>query len=186
MLSYAARNHAFTPAVELAIEGAVLWRVDGAGPPQAIALAAVREVWLEFCPTRPERNRYRCRVVLAGGRAVEFFNRTYRGVYDFHDTSADYVEFVHALVAAIASSSCRFVAGADGGRYALSVAGFLVAVGAVALVLVFALTTGLWWLVLAKAALIAFYLPAAWGWLRRNREQVFAPNAVPTDVLPRA
>jgi hypothetical protein len=119
------------------------------------------------------------------GRGV--FNRTYRGVYDFHDKSADYVEFVHALVAAIASSSsCRFVAGADGGRYALSVAGFLVAVGAVALVLVFALTTGLWWLVLAKAALIVFYLPAAWGWLRRNREQVFAPNAVPTDVLPRA
>ena len=72
------------------------------------------------------------------------------------------------------------------GRYALSVAGLLVALGAVGLVLLFAITTGLWWLVVVKAALIALYLPAAWGWLRRNRERGFAPDAVPAVVLPRA
>lgn len=141
---------------------------------------------LEFAPTRPERNRYRCRLALGNGSTVEFFNRTYRGVYDFADTTADYVSFVRALLTALAAHApqCRFVAGAGAANYALGVTGFLVAAGAVLLALVFSITVGLWWLVLIKAALIVFYFPTAWQWLRRNREQAFAPASPPAEMLP--
>jgi hypothetical protein len=186
MLRYPTRNHAFVPAVEWTLTGTHLTCGDGKAPPHVIALSDVRSVRLEFAPTRPERNRYRCRLTLANAQVMEFFNRTYRGVYDFEDTSAAYVEFVQALLLALPRQApqCRFISGATPGNYALGVVGFLVAGGAVLLVLIFALTSGLWWLVLIKAAIIVFYLPAAWQWLRRNRECMFSPESPPGDVLP--
>jgi hypothetical protein len=186
MLRYPTRNHAFLPSVEWTLTGPHLTCGDGKSPPRVIALSDVRSVRLEFAPTRPELNRYRCRLTLTNGQVVEFFNRTYRGVYDFFDTSAAYVEFVNALLAALAvhSPHCRYVSGATPGNYVLGVVGFIVATGAVLLVLIFAITNGLWWLVLIKAAIIAFYLPTAWSWLRRNRIATFAPDHPPLDVLP--
>lgn len=186
MLRYETRNHAFVPAVTWTLEEAELRCADGRDPPRVYALKDVREIRLEFAPTRPERNRYRCRLGFSRGVTVEFFNRTYRGVYDFADTSADYRAFVSALLVSVREHSpgCRFVRGAPTANYALSVAGFVVAGGAVLFVLLFALTSGLWWLVLLKAAIIAFYLPTAWRWLRRNRERPFDPALPPGEVLP--
>lgn len=186
MLRYETRNHAFVPAVTWTLDEAELRCDDGRGPPRVYTLKDIREVRLEFCPTRPERNRYRCRLRLDRGASVEFFNRTYRGVYDFADTSAAYVEFVQGLLPALRkhAPACRFISGTAAANYALGLAGFIVACGAVLLVLIFALTHGLWWLVLLKAAIIVFYLPTAWQWLRRNRERTFDPAMSPANVLP--
>lgn len=185
-MRYATRNHALVPATTWVLDGAVLRQEDDKGPPQVYALKDAREVRLEFAPTRPEPDRFRCRVVFAGGRVAEFFNRTYRGVYDFADTSAAYVAFVHALLAALRehAPACRFVSGAGATNYALSVAGFVVAAAVLGFVMFFVLASGLWWLVLLKAAIMLFYFPAAWRWLRRNREREFDPVAPPTEVLP--
>lgn len=187
MPCYATRNHAFVPAVTWTLDGAELRCDDGGGPPRRYALKDVCEMRLEFCPTRPERNRYRCRLRFARGGTVEFYNRTYRGVYDFADTSPAYVAIVSALLAALRehAPACRCITGTGAANYALGVIGFVLACGAVLLVLVFALTSGLWWLVLLKAAIIVFYLPTAWRWLRRNRERDFDPRNPPSDLLPR-
>lgn len=116
------RNHAFVPATVGVLDGGLLRLANDKGPPRTVPLAEVAEVRLSFAPTRPEPRRYRCRLTLRSGVTLKFFNRTYRGVYDFSDTSAAYVAFVQALHAAIVqyAPDCRFAAGADSGAYALN------------------------------------------------------------------
>lgn len=183
---YVTRNNAFVPAVEWTLDGGSLRRSDGKGPPQVYALKDVREVRLAFAPTRPERNRYRCRVLLPGGQAIEFFNRTYRGVMDFADTSAEYAAFVQALHVALArhNPACRFTAGASQGAFVVNAVVLVLLAVVMIGALIFFLVVGLLWVALLKVLLIAFYLPTAWAWVKRNRPRVYGPETIPPDILP--
>ncbi len=84
---------------------------------------------LDFDPTRMERDRFRCRLELASGETLAFFNRTYRGIADFQDTSAEYTAFVRQLHEALARHhpGCRFTAGVSGVCYALNLAALILA-----------------------------------------------------------
>lgn len=183
---YATRNDAFSPArtFELAAQGVVVDSPDKAK--REIPFRDIVGIELAFAPTRPERNRYRCGLLLQKGETIEFFNRTYRGVYDFHDTSAEYVAFVRALHEAVAqrNPACRFAAGVSGGRYALNVAALVFAALVVAVALVCFLLIGLVWVVAVKLILIAFYAPAALRWLKRNQPRTYDPRAIPSELLP--
>lgn len=185
-VSYATRNNAFTPAVVWTLCGDRLRREDGKGRPRETWLRDVRAVQLQYAPTRPERNRYRCRITLSNGTKLEFFNRTYRGVYDFEDTSEAYAKFVTALHAELSrhARDCRFQAGSSAGSYwgnfALLVAICVVVLGA----LLFFLSAGLFWVAAIKVVLIVFYLPTAIRWLRRSKPQFYIPGSIPTTVLP--
>ncbi|MBP9912143.1 MAG: hypothetical protein KBF26_01925 [Opitutaceae bacterium] len=186
-MRYATRNHAFVPATTWVLDGALLRLEDDKGPPRSVALAEVAEVRLTFAPTRPEPKRYRCRLTLRSGGVWEFFNRTYRGVYDFADTSAAYGEFVRALHGALAreAPACRFVAGSSLAAYWFNT-GVLVMVGAVLLAaMVFFFTTGMLWVVLIKVLLILVYVPTAIGWLRRNKPRCHTAGSIPPDLLPK-
>ncbi len=184
---YATRNNTLTPAVVWKLQGDRLRREDGKGPPREVALKDVNAVQLEFAPTRPERNRYRCRITLRNATRLEFYNRTYRGVYDFADTSSDYVKFIQALHTALAQHSpqCRFVAGCSGGAYAFNVAILIGVAAVVVAALAFFLAAGMFWVVLIKILLIVFYMPTAIRWVRRNKPKQYRPGAIPADVLPR-
>lgn len=185
---YATRNNALTPTVVWKLRGDRLRREDGKGPPREVALEDVQAVQLEYAPTRPERNRYRCRITLRNATRLELYNRTYRGVYDFDDTSAAYVEFVQALHAALSKHSpgCRFVSGASAASYAVNV-GVLALVVAVLLgALAFFALAGMLWVVLIKILLIVFYLPSAIKWVQRNKPKGYRADAIPADVLPRS
>lgn len=186
MHRYATRNHAFGPAVEWVLDEAVLRRADGQGPPQVYVLQDVREMRLEFAPTRPEPKRYRCRLRLRSGQGIEFFNRTYRGVMDFADTSADYTAFVRALHAALArhSPGCQFIAGKSQGAFAFNLAVLMFVAVVLAAASVFFLTVGLIWIALLKVGLIAFYTPTALAWVKRNRPRGFGTQSILPDVLP--
>ncbi len=185
---YATRNDAFSPAVVWRLEGGNLWIESGTAPLRVVNLSAVREVRLEFAPTRPERNRYRCQLRLRNGATETIFNRTYRGVMDFLDTSEAYRTFVPGVLSAVAkhAPACRFLAGATPANYALGVAGFIFTSAVLALILGILVIAGLWWWAVVKVGLIAFYLPTAWRWLRRNRELRFDPDKPPMEVLPEA
>jgi hypothetical protein len=180
-LRYATRNHAFAPPTTWVLDGEVLRIEEDQRPARELRLVTMRELRLEFTPSRPDPNRYRCRLTLDLGQTVEFYNRTYAGVYDFRDTSADYVSFVHALVAAVSlhSPGCRLVAGCSGLSFWLNFA-LLIGVGmAVALVFIFFLSKGLLWVVA-----MLFCIPIAIKWVRSNKPCSFKPDAVPTGVLP--
>lgn len=183
---YATRNNALTPAVLWKLRSGSLLREDGKGPPREVGLEDIQSVQLEYVPTRPEPKRYRCRITLGNATRLEIYNRTYRGVYDFADTSAAYVEFMQKLHAALGmrSSGCRFVAGTSAASYAVNI-GVLALVCAVVLgALAFFVMAGMVWVVMIKILLIMFYLPTAINWVRRNKPQAYPPHAIPANVLP--
>ena len=156
-------------------------------PVRRIGLSKVVSLRLEFAPTRPEPNRFRCRLTLRGGEVLEFFNRTYRGVYDFADTSAAYVAFVEALHLELVrhAPDCIFCAGASAGNYALNM-GILVFVALVVMgALIFFVSIGMVWIALIKVMLITFYTPTAIRWAKRNKPGHYAPHAIPSVVLPK-
>jgi hypothetical protein len=185
-MRYPTRNDAFSKARTWAIEDAFLrWDEEG-GASGGMPLSDIAAIQLEYAPTRPEPNRYRCRVVLKSGKTLEFFNRTYRGVYDFADTSVEYVRFVEALHAALRAQGpgCKFTAGTSEGRYMANVgclAFVALLLGVVAIAL---LMTGLFLIVIIKMVLIVLYGPVALRWLRRNKPRQYAPEAIPKEVLP--
>jgi hypothetical protein len=185
---YATRNDAFSPPTTWTIDGAHLRLADDQPAPRVVALADAVELRLEFAPTRMEPDRFRCALRVRGAGHFVCFNRTYAGLGDFRDTSAEYAAFVRALHAAIArhAPACRFAAGATPARYTASVAAtaFVALVaGVAALFLVF---NGLAWLILLKLALMAIFLPNVLRWLARNRPRAYAPGAIPREVLPTA
>lgn len=185
-MRYITRNHAFAPAVVWTLGPVSLRLESGTSPPQEIPLADLAGVRLSFAPTRPEPNRYRCRLQRRGGQVVEFFNRTYRGPYDFADTSADYVAFVRALHAALPrpAPACRFAAGASSARYALNWAATVFAALMVLVATLLLFLNGLTWLILIKVVLLAVYAPNVARWLARNRPRAYPAGAIPPDVLP--
>lgn len=185
-VSYATRNDAFSLARVWTLEGATLRITDSKGGERLIPLAGVNDVRLEFAPTRPELNRFRCRLTLRSGEKLEFFNRTYAGLYDFRDTSADYSGFVRALTAALArhAPGCRCLAGASGATYVLSVLATVGLVLCLGLISVFLLASGLTWLIAIKLVIVIFYVPALVRWLKRNRPRPLNPVALAPAVLP--
>jgi hypothetical protein len=184
---YATRNNAFTPETRWILNGANLWQEAEGSTPRLLPLVQLAGLRLDYAPTRMEPHRYRCRLLSARGETKgEFFNRRYAGVAEFKDTSSDYAAFVSNLLAACVDHAphCRVQQGGSMAGYVFNVLAYLVGVIAVLLVLGFALTVGLWWLVLVKAALIVFYLPRGWRWLQRNRPRTYALGEVPERVLP--
>lgn len=185
-VSYGTRNDAFSPSVTYSLESDRLLCHEAGKPPRAFALSDVREVQLDFAPTRFERRRYRCGLCLRNGARIEFFNRTYRGVADFQDTSAEYAAFVRALHEALArqNTGCQFVAGVSASRYVVNLLALIFAGLAVVAAAVFFVLVGLVWIVLFKVLVILFFLPTGLRWLRRNQPRRYDPRAIPAEVLP--
>jgi hypothetical protein len=185
-MRYLTRNNLFTPAQTWVLDGATLEIGDGRGPPRFVPLADVAAVRLEFAPTRPEPNRFRCRLTLRSGEGLEFFNRSCRGVYDIADTSAAYVGFVLALHAALAvhAPGCEFAAGATGAAYALNWAATIFVGLIVFFAALFLIFNGLAWLILLKIALLAIFAPNVFRWLARNRPRTYKPTSLPPELLP--
>jgi len=185
-MRYATRNHALVPAMIWTLDGAALLLDDGKGPPRMVPLDRVRALRLDFAPTRPERNRFRCRLTLMGGEILTFFNRTYAGFSDFRDTSAEYVAFVQGLVAALRQHApgCRFRAGAGGPVYVLNVLATVFVFCCFGAIAWFLFLINLTWLLAVKILILIFYVPVLIYWVVRNRPRTFPPAAIPTDLLP--
>lgn len=184
---YATRNHAFTSACTwvLANDGTLL-REDGGGPPQVFLLRDVVRCSLDFRPTRADRNCFRCRLTFRTGIRLEILNRTWKGPFNLVDTSAAYVAFIRALVAAFARHAphCEYRAGTSWLHYVLNALATAFIAVCFAAIAFFLSRVGLTWVVAIKVLLILFYVPALIFWLVRNRPRQFVPSAIPAEVLP--
>jgi hypothetical protein len=186
MLRYTTRNNAFTPRRTYALAGDQLI-VETAGHATAVVpLREISQVALSFAPTRPEPNRFRCALQTTRNGPLVFFNREYRGVLDFLDTSTEYTAFVRTLHENLARSQpvCRYVAGASQAAYVGSIVAMIFALIVLVAVAVLLFSIGLSWLVALKALLIAFYTPTAIRWFKINRPRSYPPEAIPNEVLP--
>ena len=180
---YETRNDAFSPACTWILQGPWLRREVSGQPPVVMQLSDLRSIRLEFAPTRPERNRYLCKLTLQAGASYTFFNRTYRGVYDFPETNQEYVAFLTALHAALQRYHAQIQCLAGPGSLSFWLQAAWVGIAFVALAWIL-LLTGMWQGVVLQLFFIAFYTPTLLRWFKRNRHSTYRLHAPPGDLLP--
>jgi hypothetical protein len=187
VLRYPTRLHALVPPETFELGADALSVARDGGPSVAVPLSALRELRLRYSPTRAELNRFECHLRTRDGVHYVLTNRTYRGPLRFEDTSAAYVEFVRALVAATqhAAPQCRFLAGAAWPAFLLNLGCTLFTLGMLGVAVLLLASIGGSALVYLKLALILFFLPFALRWVKRNRPRPFDPAALPAELLPK-
>ncbi|MDD5365482.1 MAG: hypothetical protein PHR30_09100 [Gallionellaceae bacterium] len=188
MATYTQRLHAFVPDRTYTVaDDALLWR-DGKGGAGQVAYADLAEVRLSYAPTRVQKNRYFLTLSTGHDAALQISNENYLGLADFQDCSPSYRIFVTELHRSIAAANpgVRFEAGSTGMQRSLHwlLTGFILLVLAAA-ALAF-ITLGLYWLVLVKVGIIAYYLPTLKRYLGINKPRRYAPSAIPEEMLPTA
>jgi hypothetical protein len=146
----------------------------------------ISQIRLWFDPTRFDSVRCRCEVKPAKGERLRFPSTSYVSIGDFEDRGAAYARFVRALVARVAAANpaAQFHAGkrplAYYAEHAFLLSAFLLLGFVLATIGEFALSG----LVMTKLAIIAFYVPIAIAYTRRNWPRRFSAAAIPTEVLP--
>lgn len=186
IIEYHTRNHAFVPPMTLRVDANSL-SIDQKGRArESVPINHIQKIELTYFPTRAELNRYRCRLYVHNRKRIEFFNRTYKGIMDFEDTSEAYKAFIMSLHEIIAQQNpaCVFFAGVSHVSYWINVGclGFVLFV--LILALVFFITLGILWLTFIKVLILLYYLPYAVKWIRRNVPKKYSPDRIPTEVLP--
>ncbi|WP_373503277.1 hypothetical protein [Aestuariivirga sp.] len=181
---YTVRRNAFEPERTWSIEPSGLaWKsADASGH---IGFGEIASLRLEWAATRADRFRFACHVAASGGGTEAIVSTTYAGPMNFPDQADAYVPFIRELVRRVSQENpgCRFEAGATSFRWLASLAAMtlgLIFLGMVLLSIGLPLTG----LIAVKLALLAFLVPLAIAWIRKNRPRHFVPPAIPRNVLP--
>jgi hypothetical protein len=185
-LLYRARRNALEYETSYTLEADALSFVRGSGAAVRLPYASVREVRLFYNPTRFDRARFHCDLTLGNGLRERIPSTSYVSIGNFADHAGAYRQFVRALVERVAAANpaCRFRAGRRPLVYVVEHAFLLTAL--LALALVIALVGGFSpsGIVATKLMVIAFYIPVAISFARRNWPRSFSPAAIPEVVLP--
>lgn len=147
----------------------------------------ITSIRLEWTGSRFDHARHACHVRRFNGWTETIVSTYYDGPAQFGDRAEGYRAFVSALVqqTAAANPSCVFHAGSGILHYAFNVAFMTTSLALLALVM-FTIGIPLHWLILTKLLVIAFLLPLALRWVKKNRPRRFEASAIPADVLPSA
>jgi hypothetical protein len=191
-VTYTARANVFEHEATWRLAPDALERIGGPTQnPKAVQRFPYRDVselWLSFAPTRFDRERYRCELRMRTGQRVRIFSTHYQSIGNFEDRAVTYVPFARGLVARVAGANpaCRFRSGKSRLAYVLEHAFLLAAL--ILLVLVIGMVGGanLSQLVMVKLAILAFYIPVAILYARKNWPRQFDARAIPEDVLPKS
>lgn len=179
---YRLRRHALEDECRWQLAADALECHAGNGRVQRWPYAALREVRLQYDPTRFNPDNYVCLLTLADGGSLRLPSTHYLGVGRFESRAGSYRPFIAALTARVAAASpgCRFAAGPRPARYW---GGQLLQFAAL---LLLAVVIGVSGTVppLFLLMLVVIYLPLAWHYGRRNRPQDFSPPQLPATVLP--
>lgn len=182
--SYAVRRNAFEPERTWTVGTTGLsWSAtDKSGHFDFKDITSIR---LEWTGSRFDHARYACHVRRFNGWTETIVSTHYDGPAQFADRADNYRTFVSALVrqTAAANPSCVFHAGSGILHYAFNVVFMTASLALLALVM-FTIGIPLHWLILAKLLVIAFLLPLALRWVKKNRPRQFPASAIPADVLP--
>ncbi len=143
-------------------------------------------VRLWFSPTRFDAQRFCCEISGTTGISIVFQSTTCEGVGQFTPQADDYRTLVLDLHQRLASlhSHVNYLTGVSGIRYAINVGCLGIGLGGMALAILSFGAAALGPGVIIPMALIAFYTPRTWHWLRRNRSKSYDPLAIPDDLLP--
>ena len=184
--AFRVRTDIFTgPRTFRLTDDALTWEEDGK-PLDGVFLDEIAGVHMRYAPTRFAGNRYVTRIAFRKGGSVELTNMDFRGFADFVALDADYTLFLRALHERLAVKG-RDVAYRKGSGAAGYVANavltvFILAMIALAFVLLFNL--GFVWIAVVKLAIILFFVPTLFRYLRRAKPGTYDPLRLPEDSLP--
>lgn len=175
------------PAMTLGLTRDQITVEDETGGKTAIPLKSVTGLRLWFDPRRFQMNRFRASLTYGDNRRLDFTNISMRGFARWDDHSVDYVDYVAALMRAIAKKNKNAVFEKG---YSSALWGVHVAINGILFVSL--IGGGLWFLFnggavlgVAGLGLGIFYAPTIYRMIMRNRPGYFSPDMPPADVLPR-
>ncbi|MGJ8723447.1 MAG: hypothetical protein ACSHYB_02730 [Roseibacillus sp.] len=144
------------------------------------------ELRLRFQPTRMQPHRYECLLKTKTGRTIKIGNEFYQGLADFRDQSEKYRTFIHHLVREVGyhAPSCQQVTGCSNTLWWSYLFMLLIVFGGLlALLVFFAFSAPP--VAIAKLIIIAFMVPVAIKWFKKNKRQHFDATSIPSQVLPK-
>lgn len=151
-------------------------------------LADVASVRLRYAPTRYKTWRYVFEIRFKVGHAWHIDNGHFAGIAAFEDRSARFVPFVRSVIDLIRQHApgARAYLGMGWISYVLQVGMLLTVFTFLAVVLLrLPIGAGIYGIVVFKLALIAFFLPPLFKWVRRALPQGVPIDAIPDEAFPR-
>jgi len=146
----------------------------------------VTGVRLWFSPTRFDAHRFCCEISGTPGISIQFQSTTCEGVGRFVPQSAGYRALVKELHQRLANRNpgVDYLTGVSKLRYAVNFGCLGIGLGGMALAILIFGTAALGAGVIIPLALIAFYTPRTWRWLRTNGSRKYDPLSIPDELLP--
>lgn len=184
MISYSQRLNQFTQPCtwELHEKGLIWTREDGFQ--NRIPFKNIKSVRLRYEPTRAETRRYALRI--HDGREHVITNIHYKGIMDFENRSETFNAFVDAFHQALrkANPGVKYMAGSTPAAFVGNLLVSLFVLVVLAFIAFFLFTSGMYGIVLVKAAIILFYVPVMLIQLKKNIPKSYDPAAIPTELMP--
>jgi len=188
MISYRKRENFFEAGEGVwSVEGDSLVHKRADGTVARRQLSEVASVRLRFAPTNAKTWRYAFEIRFKAGHAWHIDNGHFAGIADFEDRSATFVPFVREVIQLVSQHApqARAFLGSNWTSYVLQVGFLVIAFSALAAVfLLLPIGPGISGLVVVKLAIIAFFLPVLFKWIRRALPQGVPINAIPDDAYP--
>lgn len=168
-----------------AIQGNLLVKSVEGMPDYQIPLESLREIRLQFAPTRYQTKRYVCHLHDSRGKCAAFQSGHYVGFANFADRGDSFRKLVLTLISRrfAIGGSCRYIGGTSMINWLFQSAIFIGSLCMLAAAFYF-FWSAVGWMALFKLALIAWLVPVAWNWVRRNRPRDFDPENIPEGLLP--
>lgn len=185
-MRYTQRLHAFSGTTTYRLTGsAIEWDNDKSGN-GSFLLSDIRKVRAWYNPTRVVDNKYHLRVSGDNGRSLEITNLSYRGIGDFEANNDEYLDLVRALHRRLIEQNpeVSYSKGNTRGGYILNVLLSIWIFLMLAIAFWFVLNIGVPAIIVIKVAIILYFVPRLWRYMRRNQPARYDPGNLPTDAFP--
>ena len=183
--AYSTQNNALNPPTEWVLADNGI-RMSNKAVDSLIAWTDIREIRLQYAPTRYIANRYTCEINLHSGGSVWFSSHRVAGLLDSEDHGAEYDRFVRKLLQRTIAHNpeCRLVSGAGILSYTSKLLVTVFAAWMLYVLFKLSMAFGLTWLAVVKLTVAAFLAPRLLRWLRVSRGATFSLYNIPPGVLP--
>lgn len=184
-LIYHTRNNQLSPATTWTLDETGV-RMTNTAVDTRIDWSEIREIRLQYAPTRYIANRYTCQINLVSGGSVWFSSHHVDGSFSEEDRGQEYERFVRELMkqAVAHNPSCRLASGAGAWSYFSKL--LIMSFSTWMLFVLFKLfmAFGLTWLAVLKLTVVALLVPRLLRWLKVSKGKSFTVYSIPPGVLP--
>lgn len=184
-LQYQTRNNQLSPPTTWSLDEEGI-RMTNQAVDSLIVWKDIREIRLQYAPTRYIANRYTCQINLHSGGSAWFSSHYVDGSFTEEDRGREYDRFVRELMnqTVVHNPACRLTSGAGAWSYFSKL--LIMSFSAWMLFVLFKLfmAFGLTWLAVLKLTVVAFLMPRLLRWLKVSKGTRFTVHTIPAGLLP--